>query len=107
MNVFDEVLDKNKEYFHALSVKPVCIGSQSTHKDFEFLVASGPNVPPKIHNFWKELCSMCQVNITILIMKSMETNYFGWMACVIEYVPTEIYVSPCYYQFTDSENPRN
>ena len=61
MNTFDDVLDENKEYFHALSVKPVCIGSQSAHKDSEFLVASGPNVPPKIHNFLKGFCNMCQV----------------------------------------------
>ena len=105
LKIFHHVLTKHSAEILALGVDPNDLGSHSTRKGSATLVASGCIVsPPHSSLCLRAGWSMGSVKDRYIHHESAGDQFVGRTATGLSCLSTDFACSPCYFDFTDTEN---
>lgn len=106
MGIFTKVLKENADEFKALGYLPSDLGSHSTRKGSATLVATGCTIAPP----FSAIClragwSMGSVKERYIHYEKAGDQFVGRTVCGLSCLSSDFAVSPCYFDFTDTDNP--
>ena len=106
MNIFSKLLRDNADVFKDLGYVPSDLGSHSARKGSATLVATGSTVSPP----FSAIClragwSMGSVKERYIHYEMAGDQFVGRTVCGLNCLTTDFALSPCYFDFTNCEEP--